>query len=173
MTIAPARQESRQGSLRKVRRAKITAVGTSVPPGLLTNQDLEKMVETSDEWIYSRVGIRERHLVDKGMATSDMAVVAAKRCLESRGLAATDVDAIIVATVTPDMFFPATACLVQDKLGAKGAWGFDLHSLPGPKGHAQRVHSVFQSSRRSSSSVCALRRSSWSWASASGDFRTR
>jgi 3-oxoacyl-[acyl-carrier-protein] synthase-3 len=108
------------------RRAKISAIGTYVPPRLLTNKDLEKMVETSDEWIYSRVGIRERHLVDKGMATSDMAVVAAKRCLESRGLAATDVDAIIVATVTPDMFFPATACLVQDKLGAKGAWGFDL-----------------------------------------------
>jgi 3-oxoacyl-[acyl-carrier-protein] synthase-3 len=108
------------------RRAKISALGTYVPPRLLTNKDLEKMVETSDEWIYSRVGIRERHLVEKGMATSDMAVEAAKRCLESRGIAATDVDAIIVATVTPDMFFPATACLVQDKLGAKGAWGFDL-----------------------------------------------
>src|SRR6202453_171840 len=108
------------------RRAKISAIGTYVPPRLLTNKDLEKLVETSDEWIYSRVGIRERHIVEKGMATSDMAVEAAKRCLDSRGIAATDVEAIIVATVTPDMLFPATACLVQNKLGAKHAWGFDL-----------------------------------------------
>jgi 3-oxoacyl-[acyl-carrier-protein] synthase-3 len=108
------------------RRAKISALGTYVPPRLLTNKDLEKMVETSDEWIYSRVGIRERHLVEKGMATSDMAVEAAKRCLAARGIEASEVEAIIVATVTPDMFFPATACLVQDKLGATGAWGFDL-----------------------------------------------
>ena len=84
------------------------------------------MVDTSDEWIYSRVGIRERHLVDKGKATSDMATEAAKRCLAERGVEATEVEAIIVATVTPDMFFPATACLVQDRIGAKGAWGFDL-----------------------------------------------
>ena len=108
------------------RRAKISALGTYVPPRLLTNKDLEKMVETSDEWIYSRVGIRERHIVENGMATSDMAVEAAKRCLAERGIPATDVEVIIVATVTPDMLFPATACLVQDKLGAKGAWGFDL-----------------------------------------------
>src|SRR5271170_4773276 len=84
------------------------------------------MVETSDEWIYSRVGIRERHLVEPGMATSDMALEAAKRCLAERGIEPSEVEAIIVATVTPDMFFPSTACLVQDKLGAKGAWGFDL-----------------------------------------------
>ena len=84
------------------------------------------MVETSDEWIYSRVGIRERHLVEEGKATSDMAVEAAKKCLDERGIAASELEAIIVATVTPDMFFPATACLVQDRLGAKGAWGFDL-----------------------------------------------
>ena len=108
------------------RRAKISALGTYVPPRVLTNKDLEKLVETSDEWIYSRVGIRERHLVEKGMATSDMAVEAARQCLASRGIEATAVEAIIVATVTPDMLFPATACLVQDKLGAKGAWGFDL-----------------------------------------------
>jgi len=111
---------------RASRRAKITALGAYVPPRLLTNKDLEKMVETSDEWIYSRVGIRERHLVEPGMATSDMAVEAAKRCLAERGIEASEVEAIIVATVTPDMLFPATACLVQDKLGAKGAWGFDL-----------------------------------------------
>ena len=108
------------------RRAKISALGTYVPPRLLTNKDLEKMVDTSDEWIYSRVGIRERHLVEPGMASSDMAVEAAKRCLEKRGIEANEVEAIIIATVTPDMLFPATACLVQDKLGAKGAWGFDL-----------------------------------------------
>src|ERR1700739_3647888 len=108
------------------RRAKISALGTYVPPRLLTNKDLEKMVDTSDEWIYSRVGIRERHLVENGMATSDMALEDANRCLADRGVDPSDVEAIIVATVTPDMFFPATACLVQDKLGARGAWGFDL-----------------------------------------------
>jgi 3-oxoacyl-[acyl-carrier-protein] synthase-3 len=112
--------------LNKPIRAKISALGTYVPPRLLTNADLEKMVDTNNEWIMARVGIRERHLVDKGVATSDLAVEAAKRALAQRGLAPTDVDAIIVGTVTPDMFFPSTACLVQHKLGAKGAWGFDV-----------------------------------------------
>jgi 3-oxoacyl-[acyl-carrier-protein] synthase-3 len=107
-------------------RAKITSVGAYVPPRLLTNQDLERMVATNDEWIQDRTGIRERHLVDEGVATSDLAVEAARRCLEKRGIAATEVEVIIVATVTPDMLFPSCACLVQDKLGAKGAWGFDL-----------------------------------------------
>jgi 3-oxoacyl-[acyl-carrier-protein] synthase-3 len=107
-------------------RAKISALGTYVPPRLLTNADLEKMVDTNDEWIVTRVGIRERHIVEKGIATSDLAVEAARRCLAQRGISADELDAIIVATVTPDMLFPATACLVQDKLGAKGAWGFDL-----------------------------------------------
>jgi len=107
-------------------RAKISALGTWTPPRLLTNADLEKMVETSDEWITSRVGIKERHIVEPGMATSHMAVEAAKRCLAARGIDPTEVEVIIVGTVTPDMLFPATACLVQDKLGAKGAWGFDL-----------------------------------------------
>lgn len=107
-------------------RAKISAVGTYVPPRLLTNADLEKMVATNDQWIQERTGIRERHIVDKGTATSDLAVKAAQACLAKRGLAPTDVEAIIVATVTPDMIFPATACLVQNKLGATGAWGFDL-----------------------------------------------
>ena len=101
-------------------------MGTYVPPRVLSNQDLEKLVDTSDEWIFSRVGIRERHIVGEGQATSDMAVEAAKKCLAERGIGADQVEAIIVATVTPDMFFPATACLVQDRLGAKGAWGFDL-----------------------------------------------
>ena len=107
-------------------RAKISSVGTYVPPRLLTNADLEKMVETNDKWIVERTGIRERHLVDKGVATSDLAVQAAKCCLAKQGAGASEIEAIIVATVTPDMMFPATACLVQDKLGAKGAWGFDL-----------------------------------------------
>ena len=107
-------------------RAKISSVGTYVPPRLLTNADLEKMVETNDKWIVERTGIRERHLVDKGVATSDLAVQAAKCCLAKRGVEASEIEAIIVATVTPDMMFPATACLVQDKLGARGAWGFDL-----------------------------------------------
>jgi len=107
-------------------RAKISSVGAYVPPRLLTNGDLEKMVATNDQWITERTGIRERHIVDKGVATSDLAVEAAKRCLATRGVEASEVEVIIVATVTPDMFFPATACLVQDKLGAKGAWGFDL-----------------------------------------------
>jgi len=108
------------------RRAKISALGTYVPPRVLTNADLEKMVETNDQWIVERTGIRERHILDKGLATSDMAVEAAKQCLAERGIEPAEVEAIIVATVTPDMLFPATACLVQDKLGAKGAWGFDL-----------------------------------------------
>jgi 3-oxoacyl-[acyl-carrier-protein] synthase-3 len=107
-------------------RAKISALGTWTPPRLLTNADLEKMVETSDEWITSRVGIKERHIVEPGMATSHMAVEAAKRCLAERGVEPDEVEVIIVGTVTPDMLFPATACLVQDRLGAKGAWGFDL-----------------------------------------------
>jgi 3-oxoacyl-[acyl-carrier-protein] synthase III len=112
--------------LNKPIRAKISALGTYVPPRLLTNADLEKMVDTNNEWIMTRVGIRERHLVDKGMATSDLAVEATKKALAQRGMAPGEVDAIIVGTVTPDMFFPSTACLVQHKLGAKGIWGFDL-----------------------------------------------
>jgi 3-oxoacyl-[acyl-carrier-protein] synthase III len=107
-------------------RAKISSVGTYVPPRLLTNADLEKMVETNDKWIVERTGIRERHIVDKGVATSDLCVEAAKCCLAKRGIPASEVEVIIVATVTPDMMFPATACLVQNRLGAPNAWGFDL-----------------------------------------------
>jgi 3-oxoacyl-[acyl-carrier-protein] synthase III len=112
--------------LNKLVRAKISALGTYVPPRLLTNEDLEKMVETSHDWIVERTGIRERHIVDDGVATSDLAAEAAKRALEQRGITANDLEAILVATVTPDMFFPSTACLVQHKLGAKNVWGFDL-----------------------------------------------
>jgi len=107
-------------------RAKISALGTYVPPRLLTNADLERMVETSNEWIVERTGIRQRHIVEPGTATSSLAVQAAQQALEERGIPASDVEAIFLATVTPDMFFPATACLVQDRIGAKGAWGYDI-----------------------------------------------
>ena len=106
--------------------AKITALGCYAPPGVLTNHDLEKMVETSNEWILERTGILERHIAAPEIATSDLAVEAAREALAQRGIAGTDLDAVIVCTVTPDMLFPSTACLVQDRLGAKGAWGFDL-----------------------------------------------
>src|SRR5581483_7257918 len=84
------------------------------------------MVDTSNEWILTRVGIRERHIVDPGVATSDLAVEASRKALKQGGLNPTDLELIVLGTVTPDMFFPSTACVVQDKLGAKGAWGFDL-----------------------------------------------
>ena len=109
-----------------VKRAKITALGTYAPPRLLTNADLEKMVDTSDAWIRERTGICVRHIVDPGVATSDLAVEASRRALQQRGISAKEIEAILVATVTPDTFFPATACLVQHRLGAAGAWGFDL-----------------------------------------------
>ena len=109
-----------------MKRAQITALGCYVPPRVLTNQDLEKMVETSDQWIQERTGIRERHIVEPGTAASDLAFEACKKTLEQRGVSASEIEVIIVATVTPDMFFPSTACLLQDRLGAKGAWGFDL-----------------------------------------------
>lgn len=84
------------------------------------------MVDTNDEWIVTRVGIRERHIAEKGVASSDLAVEASRKALAQRGLEPSDIEAIIVGTVTPDMLFPSTACVVQNKLGAKGAWGFDL-----------------------------------------------
>ena len=107
-------------------RAKISALGTYVPPRLLTNADLEKMVDTNSQWIEERTGIKQRHIVDKGVATSHLATEAAKKALAERGMSASELEAIFIGTVTPDMAFPATACLVQDRLGAKGAWGFDI-----------------------------------------------
>jgi 3-oxoacyl-[acyl-carrier-protein] synthase III len=106
--------------------ARITSVGCFTPPGVLTNHDLSQMVETTDEWILERTGISKRHIAPPEMATSDMAVEAARVALERAGVAAMDVDAILLCTVTPDHMFPATACLVQHRLGAKHAWGFDL-----------------------------------------------
>lgn len=107
-------------------RAKITSIGTFVPPNRLTNEELSTRVDTSDEWIRTRTGIGERRIVSPGMATSDMAFEAARACLERRGLPAAEVEALILATVTPDMLFPSTACLVQHRLGAPHCWGFDL-----------------------------------------------
>src|SRR5437868_6587557 len=107
-------------------KAKITALGCYTPPRVLTNKDLEKIVETSDEWITSRTGIRERHIADPEIATSDMAIQAARCALLQRGIDASELDAILVRTVTPGHMFPSTACLVQHGLGARGAWGFDL-----------------------------------------------
>ncbi len=107
-------------------RAKITALGTYVPPRVLTNQDLEKMVDTTDQWILERTGIRERHIADKGVAASDLAVEAVKNLLKSHPFDLQEVDLIVVGTVTPDMMYPSTACLVQHKLGIHRTWGFDL-----------------------------------------------
>src|SRR5579862_617716 len=104
----------------------ISAVGCYVPPGILTNSDLEKMVQTDNDWIIDRTGISERHIAAPGVATSDLATCAARAALAHRGVDATELDAILVCTVTPDMLFPSTACLVQHNLGAKKAWGFDL-----------------------------------------------
>jgi 3-oxoacyl-[acyl-carrier-protein] synthase-3 len=109
------------------RRATITAVGHYVPEKILTNADLEKMVDTTDEWIRTRTGIRERRILEQG-ATSDLAVKAIEACLAVRKMDPTEIELIIVATVTPDMLFPATACIVQEKIGARHAWGFDLEA---------------------------------------------
>jgi len=106
--------------------AKITGVASYVPPRVLTNQDLATMVDTNDEWIRERTGISERHIADKGTAASHLATEAARKLLAQRNVRPEEIDLIIVASVTPDMMFPATACLVQDRLGAKNAWGFDL-----------------------------------------------
>lgn len=107
-------------------RAKITALGTYLPPRVLTNADLEKMVDTTNEWILERVGIRERHIVEKGVAASDLAVCAVKNLLEKHPFDLQEVDLIVVGTVTPDMMYPSTACLVQHKLGIENTWGFDV-----------------------------------------------
>jgi 3-oxoacyl-[acyl-carrier-protein] synthase-3 len=104
----------------------IKSLATYVPPRLLTNADLEKMVDTTDEWILKRTGIRERHIVDPGVATSDLGKEAALKAIANAGLTPEDIGVIIVGTVTPDMLFPSTACLIQHKIGARHVWGFDL-----------------------------------------------
>ena len=107
-------------------RAAITAVGGYVPEKVMSNKDLEKLVDTSDEWILSRTGIKERRVMPDGTATSDICVEAVNQILEKRGISAKEIDLIIVATVTPDHVFPATANIVSDKVGATNAWSFDI-----------------------------------------------
>src|ERR1700676_1732634 len=123
--------------------AKITGVSGYVPPRVMSNAGLEKLVDTNDAWIRERTGIRERHVVDPGVATSDLATAASRILLESTGVPAEDIDLIVVATVTPDMMFPATACLVQDKLGATNAWGFDLSAACAGFAYALTVGAQF------------------------------
>jgi 3-oxoacyl-[acyl-carrier-protein] synthase-3 len=108
------------------RRARIAALGRYLPERVVTNADLEKMVETSDEWIRTRTGIEKRRFVEPGTPTSELAARAARHALAQRGIDAAEVDLIIVATVTPDMLFPSTACIVQDKIKASKAWAFDV-----------------------------------------------
>jgi 3-oxoacyl-[acyl-carrier-protein] synthase-3 len=108
------------------RRAKITALGRYTPPRVVTNYDLEKMVQTNHDWIVERTGIHERHWVEKGTPTSELGVKAVDQLLKARGIEADEIELIIVATVTPDMFFPATACVIQHKIRATRAWGFDI-----------------------------------------------
>jgi len=123
--------------------AKISGVAGFVPPRVMTNDDLSKFVETNDEWIRTRTGIRERHVVDKGMATSHMATEAAKCVLQQTKTDAADIDLIVLASVTPDMFFPATACLVQHRIGASKAWGFDLSAACSGFAYALTVGAQF------------------------------
>jgi 3-oxoacyl-[acyl-carrier-protein] synthase-3 len=112
----------------KGRTCSISGVGAYVPKRILTNADLEKMVETSDDWITTRTGIKERHIAAENEFTSDLGAEAAKRAMAMAGVTAEQIDLIIVATITPDMPFPSTACLVQHKLGAKRAAAFDLEA---------------------------------------------
>ncbi|MEO6213469.1 MAG: beta-ketoacyl-ACP synthase III [Vicinamibacterales bacterium] len=109
-----------------MRRVKITGLSTYVPPKLLTNDDLEKLVDTTNEWILQRTGIKQRHIVDPGVATSDLAREAAVGAMEQAGVTPDQIGFIVVGTTTPDTIFPSTACMLQHKIGAANAWGFDL-----------------------------------------------
>jgi len=124
-------------------RAKITGVACYTPPRVVTNDDLAKFVETNDEWIRTRTGIRERHYADAGVATSHMATEAAKLLIAQKNLDPAEIELIVIASVTPDMFFPATACLVQDRIGAKNAWGFDLSAACSGFAYALTVGAQF------------------------------
>ncbi len=108
------------------RRVRILGTGSYVPPKVVTNKDIEKLVDTSDDWITSRTGIKERHVVDDSMAASDLAYAAANDALADSGLTISDIDQIMVATVTPDRLFPSTACTLQEKLGAQGNSALDM-----------------------------------------------
>jgi 3-oxoacyl-[acyl-carrier-protein] synthase III len=126
--------------------AKITGVAGYVPPKVLTNADLEKIVATNDEWIRSRTGIRERHIADNGTASSHLATAAAKALLAKTKTDPAEIELIVLASVTPDMLFPATACLVQDRIGAKKAWGFDLSAACSGFAYALTVGAQFVAS---------------------------
>lgn len=124
-------------------RAKITGVACYVPPRVVTNDDLAKFVDTNDEWIRTRTGIRERHYADAGVAASHMATEAAKLLLAQKNIDSAEIELIVIASVTPDMFFPSTACLVQDRIGAKNAWGFDLSAACSGFAYALTVGAQF------------------------------
>jgi 3-oxoacyl-[acyl-carrier-protein] synthase-3 len=123
--------------------AKITGVAGYVPPRVVTNADMEKIVDTTDEWIRTRTGIRERHFAAPGVASSHLGTEAAKKLLAMKGVRPEEIDMIVVATVTPDMLFPATACLIQDRLGATKAWGFDLSAACSGFAYALTVGAQF------------------------------
>src|SRR6202451_2184566 len=123
--------------------AQIPGVAGYVPPRVVTNADIEKMVDTTDEWVRTRTGIRERHFADPGVASSHLGTEAAKKLLAMKGVRPEEIDMIVVATVTPDMLFPATACLIQDRLGATKAWGFDLSAACSGFAYALTVGAQF------------------------------
>jgi 3-oxoacyl-[acyl-carrier-protein] synthase-3 len=108
--------------------ARITGTGSYAPKKVITNHDLEKLVDTSDEWIIERTGIRERRIAEKGQTTSDLAYEASKKALKAAGIGAEDLDLILLATMTPDMILPSTSCTLQEKLGARKAAAFDLYA---------------------------------------------
>jgi 3-oxoacyl-[acyl-carrier-protein] synthase-3 len=124
-------------------KAKITGVGGYLPPRVMTNNDLAKIVETSDDWIYTRTGIRERHVADPGVASSHLATEAAKQLLANTNTDPREIELVVLASVTPDMLFPATACLVQHGIGAKNAWGFDLSAACSGFAYALTVGAQF------------------------------
>src|ERR1700758_1968181 len=123
--------------------AKITGVAGYLPPRVVTNNDLAKIVDTNDEWIRTRTGIRERHVADPGVASSHLATEAAKAVLAKTNTDPAEIGMIVLASVTPDMLFPATACLVQDRIGAKNAWGFDLSAACSGFAYALTVGAQF------------------------------
>jgi 3-oxoacyl-[acyl-carrier-protein] synthase-3 len=123
--------------------AKITGVAGFVPPRVVTNADMEKMVDTADDWIRTRTGIRERHFAEPGVGSSHLGTEAAKKLLAAKGVSPEEIEMIVVATVTPDMLFPATACLIQDRLGATKAWGFDLSAACSGYAYALTVGAQF------------------------------
>ena len=121
-----SRDEAQPFGAATMRRVKISGLATYVPPKLLTNSDLERMIDTTDEWILQRTGIKQRHIVEPGTATSDLAKEAALGAMQQAGVTPDRIDFIVVGTTTPDTIFPSTACMLQTKIGATGAWGFDL-----------------------------------------------